>query len=137
MMRFDLLILSQPLWLEMQEHVRAETPLEACGLVAGHGNRAEAVYRVSNALKSPVQFRMDAREQLLAMESIEASGLSLLAIYHSHPNGSGTPSETDLAEWRYEAICLIWAPNQAEWQVRAFWLDPSSAAEIPIEMIDL
>lgn len=121
----------------MCEHIRAETPLEACGLVAGRGNRAEAIYPIKNALKSPVQFRMDAREQLKAFESIEEQGLELLAIYHSHPNGPETPSETDLAESRYEAICLIWAPHQAEWRVRAFWLEPSSAAEIPIEMIDL
>ena len=136
-MRSEKLCLPRPFWQQMHEQVRQAAPLEACGLLAGRGNRVEAIYPVQNMLKSRVEFRMEPREQLKAFESIEELGLELLAIYHSHPSGPETPSETDLAEWRYEAIALIWAPHQAEWQVRAFWLDPSSAAEIPIEMIDL
>ncbi len=42
------------------------------------------------------------------MIDFEDAGLELLAIYHSHPRGPATPSETDVARAFYpEAIYLI------------------------------
>lgn len=122
------------LWREMREQVSAATPREACGLIAGRGDQAEGIYPISNALNSPVRFRMDPYEQLKAFEAIEESGLELVAIYHSHPRGPEIPSQTDIEEARYEAAALIWSPRGNEWQARAFWLDETSATEIPLDI---
>jgi proteasome lid subunit RPN8/RPN11 len=136
-MKHDRLRLPRRLWQEMLEQVRSAAPLEACGLLAGNGIRAEALYAVPNILQSPVAFRMDPYAQLKAFEAIETAGLELLAIYHSHPAGPEIPSETDVREARYEAIALICAPNDGVWQARAFWIDQTRVAELPIEIIDL
>jgi proteasome lid subunit RPN8/RPN11 len=136
-MKTDRIRLPRRLWLEMLEQVQRAAPLEACGLLAGNGIQAEALYAVPNILQSPVQFRMDPYAQLQAFESIEVAGLELLAIYHSHPAGPGVPSETDIREVRYEAVVLICSPHDGNWQARAFWINQLQFAELPLEIIDL
>ena len=86
----------------------------ACGLLAGTAldgvGQVKIAIPVSNALHSPVRFRMAAEEQLAAFLHIEELGFELLAIYHSHPHGPASPSSTDLAEAFYpEALTLIWS----------------------------
>ncbi len=134
MMKPERINLPVRLWREMREQVSAAAPREACGLIAGRGSQAEGIYPISNALNSPVRFRMDPYEQLKAFEAIEESGLELIAIYHSHPRGPETPSQTDIDEARYEVASLIWSPRGNEWQARAFWLDENSATEIPLDI---
>lgn len=128
--------LPRQLWQTMREQVSNDAPLESCGLVAGRGERAEQVCPITNMLASPVRFRMEPREQLQAFEAIEAHGLELLAIYHSHPNGPEIPSKTDLEESLYDVVNLIWSPRNGEWSLRAFWLEKNKATEIPIMMQD-
>lgn len=137
MMKHSQILLPRPCWLQMSRQVEAEAPLEACGLLAGVGNRVEAIYPITNALKSPVRFRMDPYEQLQAFEGIEKSGLELVAIYHSHPGGPETPSLTDIAEWRYDLPCLILFPSGGEWRARAFWLDTGHAAELGLYISEM
>ena len=55
-------------WQSMHRHVKAQAPLEVCGLLAGKQNVVEAVLKVRNAEQSPVRFRMDPEEQLNALE---------------------------------------------------------------------
>jgi [CysO sulfur-carrier protein]-S-L-cysteine hydrolase len=136
-MKIDQISIPLELWQEMEHHVRAEAPLEACGLIAGYGNRAGIIYPVTNTLKSPVRFRMDPYEQLQAFERIEETGLELVAIYHSHPTGPETPSLTDIDELRYDVPYLIWSPREGAWQARAFWLDKGNAAELGLELSGL
>jgi proteasome lid subunit RPN8/RPN11 len=137
MMKEQSITLPLRLWQEMKAQVSAGAPLETCGLLAGHNDQAEAVYPISNTRKSPVKFRMDPYEQLQAFEDIEKSGLKLLAIYHSHPTGPEIPSPTDIEESRYNVACLIWSARNDEWQVRAFWLDKTFAAEMPLYISEM
>jgi proteasome lid subunit RPN8/RPN11 len=136
MMKPRQIIIPRNLWQFMREQVIREAPFEACGLVAGHGRLAKKIYPVTNMLASPVRFRMEPHEQLAAFDDIEACGLELIAIYHSHPTGPETPSETDMQESHYEVVNLIWSPRDGEWSVRAFWLEKAMAAEIPVEIQD-
>jgi len=133
-MKHHQIIIPRRLWQSMREQVSREAPLESCGLVAGRKGLAEKIYPVKNMLASPARFRMEPHEQLRAFEAIEDSGLDLLAIYHSHPTGPATPSETDIQESQYEVISLIWSPRNSEWSLRAFWLEKTGAAEIFVEI---
>lgn len=133
-MKNQKIIIPRALWQTMREQVCREAPLEACGLLAGNNGRAQAIYPISNILASPVRFRMAPYEQLQAFEAIEQAGQTLLGIYHSHPNGPATPSETDLQESRYAVMNLIWSPGMGIWSARAFWLEASTAVEIAIEI---
>ncbi len=127
--------LPRELWADVIAHLRSEMPCEACGFLAGRAERAQLVFPVENALKSPTAYRMEPRGQLRAMLDIERQGLEIVAIYHSHPKGPALPSATDLAEATYpDTRYLICAPDpiNAMWGGRAFLLRAGQAMEVPI-----
>ena len=126
------LFLPADLASQMRLHAQQGAPEEVCGLVGGQAGRAMRVIAVENCLHSPVRFRMDAAAQLQAMLDIEAAGLEMLAIYHSHPQGPPVPSPTDVAEFAYPGVLtLIWSPGaEPGWQVRAFEIGPAGSAEV-------
>jgi proteasome lid subunit RPN8/RPN11 len=121
----------------MRDHVARLAPEEACGLLSGKEGRVEAAIPVTNELHSPVRFRMDPREQLHAFHRIEHDGTDLLAIYHSHPQGPGRPSPTDLDEFYYPGVLsAIWWRQDGEWSMRVFDLDSDPFVEVPVEVIE-
>ena len=128
------LSLSQLHWREMRDHVDRQVPLEACGLLAGKEDRVEKVILMRNQAQSPVRFVMDPYEQLQAFDWIEANGLELLGIFHSHPAGPETASATDIAEAAYEVVYLIWSRPQGHWQARGFWIENGHATEVSLQI---
>ncbi|HZD56017.1 MAG TPA: M67 family metallopeptidase [Anaerolineales bacterium] len=118
----------------MQADVSRRAPEEACGLVAGRDNTGVEVIPVTNALHSPVRYRMDPNEQLEAFNRIEELGLEIVAIYHSHPSGPSYPSPTDVGEAFYpEAVYLIWFGSTHGWDCRGFLIREAEVEEIRIE----
>jgi proteasome lid subunit RPN8/RPN11 len=110
-------------WIEMCDHVADEAPLEACGLLAGISGESLRVFPIANELASATRFRMDATQQVAALQQIERNGWDLIGIYHSHPVGPPIPSQTDLAEALYPGVAhLIWSFD-SNWSCRAFSLD--------------
>jgi proteasome lid subunit RPN8/RPN11 len=66
---------------------------------------------------------------------MEAAGLDLAAIFHSHPNGPAEPSATDVAQAYYpEAAYLILSPAAAGWQGRAFTIADGRVTEMPVRV---
>ena len=120
----------------MLNHVQACLPEEACGILVGLEGSVSQVTPIENASHSPVRFRMQPRAQVEALLDLEARGLQLLAIYHSHPSGPPTPSATDLAEAFYpEAAALIWCSESGQWRARAFDLSQSVPVELELEVV--
>ena len=105
-------------------------------MLAGRNDSVEKVVAVRNQAQSPVRFVMDPYEQLQAFEWIESNQLDLLGIFHSHPDGPATVSDTDIAEAAYEVIQVIWAPGQAGWQARGFWIENDGASEVSLQIVD-
>jgi [CysO sulfur-carrier protein]-S-L-cysteine hydrolase len=130
------LILSKQHWQEMCAHVDRQAPLEACGLLAGNGDRVERVLPVRNQVHSRVRFVMDPYEQLKAFDWIDANGLDLVGIFHSHPTGPEGASATDIAEATYEVVHLIWSPGASEWHVRGFWIEGGRASQVPLQILE-
>ena len=58
-------------WVFMRDHIVAQLPEEACGLIGGVGDEARLVLPVTNELHSPVRFRMSPQEQLEAFLRFE------------------------------------------------------------------
>jgi [CysO sulfur-carrier protein]-S-L-cysteine hydrolase len=120
------LILPANLGLQMLAHVQGTLPEEACGLLGGRviddGRiKIETVMPITNQAHSQVRFFMDPVEQLAAFNSLEAQGLELLGIYHSHPAGPSIPSATDLKEFYYPGVVyVIWSRENNDWQAKAF-----------------
>ena len=110
-------------------------PEEGCGLLAGLGNLVYEVIPVENIEHSPIRYRIAPQDQLNAFIYIEDKGWDLLGIYHSHPNGPETLSETDLAEAYYpEAVYVIIAGKKTEWIIRGFSLQNKYPQEIEIKV---
>lgn len=122
-------------WQAMRRHVSSQAPLEACGLLAGKGNSVKSVLRVRNAEQSPVRFRMDAQEQYNAFEWIDAQGLGLVGIFHSHPSGPETVSPTDVAEAAYEVVHVIWSRRNQIWTARGFWIEKEQVTEVDLQVM--
>lgn len=117
----------------MREHVEREAPLEACGLVAGHPGMLEVVYPITNSLQSAVRYRMDGPEQVKAFVEIERSGLAVLAIYHSHPEGPEVLSARDIAEMLYpDLLQLLWSKKGETWDCKAYRITTSRVEEVPL-----
>lgn len=123
-------------WQEMLDHVDGQAPLEACGLLAGKNNKVEKVLLVQNQAHSPVRYVMEPYEQLAAFDWIDSNGLDLLGIFHSHPAGPETASETDIKEAAYEVVHVIWSQDQGHWQARGFWIENGSVAEVSLQILE-
>jgi len=130
------LIISNITLQEMLDHVIHHAPLEACGLLAGKGNRVEKMIEVMNQAPSPVRFVMDPYEQLKAFDWIESNGLDLLAIFHSHPAGPETVSATDIAEAAYNVVHIVLSRKGDLWKARGFWIENNRASEVALQIVE-
>lgn len=125
----------------MIDHARAEFPNEACGLLAGLGDRVERLYPVKNADASPVHYTLDPGEQLAALTDIDDRGLELTGIYHSHTHTRAYPSATDV---RMAQVSLRFYPDTqyvilslavpASPEVHAFRIEGETINEQPLEI---
>ena len=128
------LILRRSHWQAIRRHVSRRLPLEACGLLAGKNERVEMVIGVPNAERSPVRFQMEPRAQWRAFQRMEAAGLDLVGIYHSHPNGPDRPSETDIAEAMYPVAQIILYRVEGRWRAHGFQIEGGKVTEIILEL---
>ncbi len=80
----------------MIEQARSEAPLEACGILAGTGQKVRKLYQMTNTDASGDHFMMEPAEQFQTARDIRAAGLRMLAIYHSHPETPARPSTEDM-----------------------------------------
>ncbi len=132
----DQLALTHSQWQAMRRHVRRRAPQEACGLLAGKGRRVEQTIGIPNAEHSPQRYRMEPHAQLRAFRQIEAAGLELIGIYHSHPSGPEHPSPTDLSDAAYPVAYLIWFRVGKKWQARGFCIAGGKFSEIVLQIVN-
>jgi len=113
------------------EYAKEEFPNECCGLLAGRNGRVERIYRGTNVDHSPYTYLMDPKEQLAAFKDMDAAGLDLLGIYHSHTHTPAYPSKTDVAKAFYpDALYVIVSlARQEAPEIRAFRLSNGQIAE--------
>jgi [CysO sulfur-carrier protein]-S-L-cysteine hydrolase len=121
----------------IMQHVNANAPNEACGLLGGAGGVVRRVYPVPNIAPRPdVSFRMEPQRQVQAMIEIEDHGMELIAIYHSHPPGSRTdPSAIDLRDAAYPgaySVIIVPSENPGTASIKAFITHENRAVEVPI-----
>jgi proteasome lid subunit RPN8/RPN11 len=114
----------------------AEWPNEACGVLGGLAGRVLQVYPATNALQSPVEYLMEAQEQIKAFLDIEAHGWDLIGIYHSHPAGPPRPSQTDVARAYYPeaAYVILSLADRARPALRAYRILDGQVSEIPVRI---
>jgi len=81
---------------DLVAHSREGFPLEVCGILGGVEDTVSSIYRMVNTDASNEHFMMEPREQFAVVKDLRAKGLSMLAIYHSHPESPARPSEEDI-----------------------------------------
>jgi proteasome lid subunit RPN8/RPN11 len=128
------LILTKGQLQQMIAHADAHAPLEACGLLAGLNSKVEAVIETTNQAQSAVRFVVEPIEQLHAFEWMDANGLELVGIFHSHPAGPETVSPTDVAEAAYAVAHIILCRTNGLWRARGFWIEDGTFKEIPLQV---
>ncbi len=134
---------------EMIAQALAEQPLECCGLLAGVIEQVKAGdkptesvgrvlrrYPLINAAASPREFESEARSMFDACKDINAHGLEILAVYHSHPTSPPVPSETDRKRnYSPDAINLIIGLATNPPEVRGWWLTSETYREAVWEVV--
>jgi len=131
------LVINTAHWEKMREDVERRRPNEACGLLAGHiiqeSYKVLHILPTQNMFHSPTRYQVEPEEQLKAFLQIEEEGWELLGIYHSHPDGTETPSDTDISEAYYPGVVhLIWSININYWNCRGFLIQDESVTEVPV-----
>ena len=81
---------------DMIAHAQEGFPLEVCGILGGVGDTVSVNYRMTNTDASNEHFMMEPKEQFAVVKELRAKGLSMLGIYHSHPETPARPSEEDI-----------------------------------------
>jgi len=88
--------ISRDLVDEIVQHAREDLPNECCGIVSTSNDSAVRVYRAANAVPSPLRFEIDPRDLIRIHTDIEANGLEMGSMYHSHVKSPAYPSQTDV-----------------------------------------
>jgi proteasome lid subunit RPN8/RPN11 len=116
---------------EIVEHGLREFPNEACGLIAGTDGSAVKVFAMRNMDASPMSYRLDPKEQLEVFDRMDAEGLELFAIYHTHTHTEAYPSETDqrLAFYPEARYVIVSLSDRDKPVVRAFRITEGEVAE--------
>lgn len=114
--------LSEELLQRIVDHCRRALPNEGCGLLALHGDRVIGVYPTANADESPTSYTIPPQEHYDAVMDAESNGWEIRGAFHSHPNGPGRMSGTDLERalepgWLYLVVGLDGEePDIGAWQ---------------------
>ena len=117
---------------------RSEHPNEACGLLAGSNGEATKLFRMTNAERSPVIYRMEPKEQLRVFNQIDEEGLELVGIYHSHTRSVAYPSATDVVQAYYSdaAYLIVSLRDEDAPDLRGFRITDGKVTEIDLEFTD-
>ncbi len=127
------IVMDKEHWDLMVEHIKKWYPEEACGLLGGVGREVHDVIPVTNVLHSSTRYRMDPREQLAAMQSLEEKGQSIIGIFHSHVNGPEGLSYIDLREVSYpESAYLVWSRLNQDWKCKGFRVEGDRGIELQL-----
>ena len=116
---------------EIVEHGLREFPNEACGLIAGTDGSAVKVFAMRNIDASPMSYRLDSKEQLEVFDRMDAEGLDLFGIYHTHTHTEAYPSETDrrLAFYPEARYVIVSLSDRDKPVVRAFRITDGEVTE--------
>ena len=76
----------------LEEHSRAESPNEACGVVVFRDGEAERYEPGRNRAASPYRFELEVDPEVWFLED---DGYEL-AVFHSHVSAPARPSRTDI-----------------------------------------
>jgi proteasome lid subunit RPN8/RPN11 len=132
----DRILLPEPLYLQIVRHVTRAAPMEAVGIIGERADgRAHVVIELPN-LTGPYEFFADPFAQYQAERRLSREGLSIVAIYHSHPGGGTELSVADRsagARWNCAHIVVVpeRSPDDVNY-MRAWRIAGNTTEAIPV-----
>jgi len=122
---------------ELISHAKEGFPLEVCGILGGVGESVSAIYRMTNTDASNEHFMMEPKEQFAVVKDLRTKGLTMLAVYHSHPETPARPSEEDiqLALTPGVSHLIISVADFLQPVVKSFKIDQGKVTSEVIEVI--
>ncbi|MPZ91244.1 MAG: hypothetical protein GEU68_06395 [Actinobacteria bacterium] len=133
--------ISSELAEEMVQHCIEGRPNEACGMLGIKDGTVVKIFRMTNALRSPVRYRLDSTEQLAVHNTLYSEGWDWAA-FHSHTHTEAYPSPTDIREKRDDVPYVIVSLATDPPEIRAFRIEKEDWAgdegvvqEIPVTIL--
>ncbi len=122
----------------MVAQAKAQAPVEACGILAGRGDRVEKLYEMTNVDNSSDHFMMEPKEQFAVVKDIRSAGLEMLAIYHSHP---ATPARLSAEDIRLAltpdvTYVIISLQDSKHPVAKGFLVEDGNAVEVPVKITE-
>ena len=118
-------------------HARRDMPIEACGYLAGNGGAVVLCQEMTNVDASAEHFSFDAQEQFDFRKAVGASGLKILAAYHSHPAAPARPSMEDIILANDPDLCHVIVSLFGDRPVvRSYRIKNGEAEEIGLEITE-
>jgi proteasome lid subunit RPN8/RPN11 len=118
-------------------HARRDFPNECCGMIGMLDGTAVAVHEATNVAASPLRFEVDGLEVHRTIETIEADGAEMGAIYHSHTRSDPYPSQTDVnfaRGWPGVEWLIVGVPREGDATVRSYRIDDGTIQEIEVQV---
>jgi proteasome lid subunit RPN8/RPN11 len=87
---------------------------------------------MENAAHSPLRFEVDPREVMRVLDEIDAAGLEVCALYHSHTRTAPYPSQTDVTyaeAWPGTPWIIVGVAGD-EAEVRTYLIDGAEVREL-------
>jgi proteasome lid subunit RPN8/RPN11 len=121
---------------EITEHAQNDTPIEACGYLAGSNSVITNCFRLTNIDNSPEHFSFDPKEQFTTMRKARELGIEIIGNYHSHPETPARPSVEDIKlAYDPEIIYVIVSLSESQPVVKAFSIKKGKVEEIIISIL--
>ncbi len=125
----------EPIVKKIIQHAVDESPLEACGYLAGTGNEVKDIYPMTNVDQSPEHYSFDPEEQFAVMKKAQAQKLDLMAVYHTHPATTPRMSAEDVRLAYDTSIYYVIYSLQTD-EVKAFKVNSNKqVTEVPVKII--
>ena len=96
-----MLVLSNDLIVRINDHVEQAYPEEGAGFLIGNDGEVKEILALSNAREDAARhnrFLITPEDYLKAELKADSLGLSLIGVFHSHPDCPNVPSDFD-REW--------------------------------------
>lgn len=128
------LAISPPQLVSIERSALASMPEECCGLLIGRSvgddHRVEEVRATRNVSEGDRTRTYEIAHEVAfdAMRDSPGSEIGVIGFYHSHPNGSRSPSAHDLrTAWPDKSYVIVSLRNHHVVSIRSWRLDPTGS----------
>ena len=119
-------------------HSKALSPIEACGYLGGKDGVITRQFEMKNIDNAEDHFTFDPKEQFGVVKAARNEGLSLMSVYHSHPESPARLSEEDVRLLNDPNITyIIVSLMEKKPDVKAYRLQKPSEQNIEIYRINI